>query len=331
MKPSIIYQNSLTTLIAILIDSIIGDPQKIYNKIPHPVVGIGKWIGLLDGYFNKPNITEQKQLQNGKIALGFILGLPVGLALGLTNGFNRFLSSTKSTLLLGTLSSTLIAQRSLYNHVECVAIALEHQDIKQARFAVSQIVGRQTDCLDESGISRAAIESLAENFSDGITAPILWSFVGGFPGLVAYKTINTADSMIGHFTQRYRYFGRAAAKVDDWVNLPASRLSAFWIMLASNQFKNRSQIAKEAKTHRSPNAGWPEAAMAFGAHICLGGPRHYAEETVSAPWMGQGRKMLGEKDIRNCLKIFRNACFFQAFFLTITTIFLCKNNKLSKK
>jgi len=180
-------------------------------------------------------------------------------------------------VIVAILASSLIAQRSLYEHVERVATTLEREGLDGGRRAVSQIVGRDPDALDEAGVARAAIESLAENFSDGIVAPVFWLAVGGLAGGAAYKAINTADSMIGHRTPRHNDFGFAAAKLDDVVNLPASRLCALLIVLAASVTRNASasnawtSVWRDARHHRSPNAGWPEAAMAGALGLSLAG------------------------------------------------------------
>ena len=194
------------------------------------------------------------------------------------------------------LASTLIAQRSLHEHVAGVADALEKAGAEGGRQAVAHIVGRDSEALDEAGVARAAIESLAENFSDGVVAPVLWMLIAGLPGAAVYKAINTADSMIGHRTSRYQAFGWAAARVDDLVNLPASRLSALLIIAAAAVTKQASASAawravrRDARRHRSPNAGYPEAAMAGALGLALAGPRNYGGVRVDDAFMGNGRR-----------------------------------------
>ena len=194
-------------------------------------------------------------------------------------------------IVVAILASSLIAQRSLYEHVARVADALERDGLDAGRRAVSQIVGRDPDALDEAGVARAAIESLAENFSDGVVAPVFWLAVGGLAGGAAYKAINTADSMIGHRTPRHEDFGFAAARLDDLVNLPASRLAALLIVLASGASARRTPgraVWRDARKHRSPNAGWPEAAMAGALGLSLAGPRVYGG--VHGRRRGHGRR-----------------------------------------
>jgi adenosylcobinamide-phosphate synthase len=196
------------------------------------------------------------------------------------------------------------------------------------RHAVAKIVGRNPDVLDEAGISRAAIESLAENFSDGVVAPILWTALGGLVGGALYKAINTADSMIGHREERYRAFGWAAARLDDIVNLPASRLAALWLILGALLTPGASArdaaraVWRDAAHHRSPNAGWPEAAMAGALGLKLAGPRVYGETLVADAFMGSGRREAAAADIRQALRLFTRACAIQAVTLFALLVIL---------
>src|SRR6185312_6365875 len=194
-------------------------------------------------------------------------------------------------------------------HVARVALALERDGIDAGRAAVSHIVGRDPDALDEAGVCRAAIESLAENFSDGVVAPVFWLAVGGLAGGAAYKAINTADSMIGHHTPRHEAFGFAAARLDDLVNLPASRVSALLIVCASGTAAPNAWAAvwRDASKHRSPNAGWPEAAMAGALGLSLAGPRVYGGIMVDDATMGDGRREASAQDIRAALSLYRRA------------------------
>lgn len=218
------------------------------------------------------------------------------------------------TLLTAILASSLIAQRSLYSHVADVASALERQDLAAGRIAVAKIVGRDPDVLDNSGVARAAIESLAENFADGIVAPVFWMAVGGLAGAALYKAINTADSMIGHKNERYRDFGWASARLDDWVNLPASRLAAALLLVVApsgHRYAAFQAVWRDAGKHRSPNAGWPESAMAGALDLQLAGPRIYAGEIIPDAFMGQGRRDAAAADIRAALHLYRRACILQ--------------------
>jgi adenosylcobinamide-phosphate synthase len=223
------------------------------------------------------------------------------------------------------VASALIAQRSLHRHVADVAIALESGDIGAARTAVSRIVGRDTGALDEAGVARAAIESLTENFSDAVVAPVLWLFIAALPGIALYKAINTADSMIGHLTPRYQSFGWAAARLDDLVNLPASRSSALLLVAAAALRKDTSAkeawhtVWRDASHHRSPNAGYPEAAMAGALGLSLAGPRVYAGVRVDDAMMGTGRRDAKASDIRRALALYRYADAILVVVLIMTT------------
>jgi len=216
-------------------------------------------------------------------------------------------------LAVALVASTLLAQRSLFVHIADVADALEEGDINAAREAVARVVGRDTTDLDEAGIARAAIESLAENFSDGVVAPSLWMIVAGLPGAAFYKAINTADSMIGHRNERYRDFGQTAAKLDDFVNLPPSRLSALLIVASAYVTRGASAssswraMRRDASRHASPNAGYPEAAMAGALGFALGGPRSYEGAEHDGAWMGDGRSDLNAHDIHDALRLYTSA------------------------
>ena len=222
-----------------------------------------------------------------------------------------------AVLCLAVLASSLFAQRSLYDHVAAVREGLAFGGLPAGREQVARIVGRDPAALDEAGVARAAIESLAENFSDGVTAPAVWCALFGLPGAAACKAVNTADSMIGHRNERYGQFGRFAAKLDDLVNLPASRLSAVWISLAAAIMPGASPagalraVWRDARRHHSPNAGWPEAAMAGALGLRLGGPRQYAETFIDDPWMGNGRPAATADDIGRALRLYRRAAAIQ--------------------
>jgi len=216
-------------------------------------------------------------------------------------------------LIAGILGSSLVAQRSLHRHVADVARALDDGGVAAGRAAVAHIVGRDTGELDTAGIARAAIESLAENFSDAVVAPIVWMVIGGLPGAALYKAINTADSMIGHRTARYAEFGWGAARLDDLVNLPASRLCAL-LLVAAAAFSGDSSasaawraVRRDAARHRSPNAGYPEAATAGALGLALAGPRSYGGRRVDDALMGDGRRDADSRDIRRALALYRSA------------------------
>lgn len=296
--------------LALLIEAAFGYPAWLYRWIGHPVTWIGRLITLLDRYMNRDTDGADTRRFNGTVALVILLfcvGAPVFFI------ETRLYQVPFGDVVAALAASTLLAQRSLYTHVKRVAEGLEHS-LDAGRVAVSHIVGRDPEALDEAGVSRAAIESLAENFSDGIVAPALWTAVAGVTGGALYKAINTADSMIGHRTPRFVDFGRTAARVDDFVNMPASRLaggliiaSAFLTPGASARNAWRAMV-EDAARHRSPNAGWPEAAMAGAIGVALAGPRAYGGKVVQDHWMGrEGRRTVNADDIRRALRIYRLA------------------------
>jgi adenosylcobinamide-phosphate synthase len=298
------------TLLALLIEAIVGYPDRLARAIGHPVTWIGRLLSILDRTLNRETDSRPARRAAGTIAILVVVGVVVTVALALERGLGLLSFGVVGTALL---ASTLIAQRSLYDHVMRVASALEQCGVAGAREAVSQIVGRDPQALDEAGVARAAIESLAENFSDGVVAPVCWLAVGGLAGGAAYKAINTADSMIGHRTPRYEAFGWATAKLDDLVNLPASRLSALLIVAAAAPTSGASArrawraVRRDARRHRSPNAGFPEAAMAGALGLALAGPRIYGGVRVEDAIMGDGRREATPADIRAALALYQRA------------------------
>lgn len=297
--------------IALLIEAAAGYPDALYAQIRHPVVWIGALIAQLDRALNRPGDSFSTRKAAGVLALLVLLLVTGGVA-GSVAALCRHLPF--GGVLEAALACTLIAQRSLYDHVAAVADAFATGGLEAARTAVSRIVGRNPATLDEHGVSRAAIESLSENFSDGVVAPAVWLLVGGLPGIALYKAINTADSMIGHRTPRHEAFGWAAARLDDLVNLPGSRLSALLIAGAA-RFTDGADwveawrsVRRDAHRHRSPNAGWPEAAMAGALDLRLGGPRTYGGVRIDDAWMGPGRTAATPQDIARALRLYRRAC-----------------------
>jgi adenosylcobinamide-phosphate synthase len=304
-------------LTALATEVAFGFPDAIYRRIGHPVSWLGVLIARLEDRWNRSKFLPLTRRMFG-IATLLLLIVVCGVA-GMVVSLlaERFLPSFASLLVCGAAASTCLAQRSLDTHVGAVADALEQKGIEGGRHAVSQIVGRDTAELDEAGVSRAAIESLAENFSDGVVAPLFWLLIASLPGAFIYKAINTADSMIGHKSDRYRAFGWASARADDLVNLPASRLAVIWLVLAAAILPGlsaRSAIEalwRDASKHRSPNAGWPEAAMAGALGLRLGGPRAYDGAMLNEPWIGDGREQTSTRDIRVALTQYRVACAIQ--------------------
>jgi adenosylcobinamide-phosphate synthase len=288
----------LFTLAAMLIEAAFGYPQILVRRIGHPIMWIGSLIARLDRTLNAGTAQRAK----GVLAVVILLMVCGGLAA---------LALVLPWWLLAIPASSLLAQRSLYDHVVRVAEGLEI-NLTSGRHAVSMIVGRDPEVLDEAGVARAAIESLAENFSDGIVAPVFWLACGGFVGGVSYKAINTADSMIGHKTERHLRFGWAAARLDDLVNLPASRLTGMLLVgaaaiLGKDWRGALRAIWRDAGRHRSPNAGYPEAAMAGALGLALAGPRSYGGVLVDDALMGDGRRNATAQDIHDALKLYRMA------------------------
>jgi len=293
-----------------LIELAIGYPQALLRAIGHSVTWIGRLIALFDRSLNRETDTPQRRRGAGVLAVVIMCAVVGAVALLAQSALFRL---PFGLLFVALAASTLIAQRSLHRHVADVALALEKDGLDAGRRAVGHIVGRDTAMLDEAGVARAAIESLAENFSDGVVAPVLWMIIGGLPGAALYKAINTADSMIGHRTPRYEAFGWAAARLDDLVNLPASRLGALLIVAAAALRGDAAAgpawraVARDAPKHRSPNAGYPEAAMAGALGLALAGPRVYGGVVVDDAMMGQGRRGVSAADIRRALALYRRA------------------------
>ena len=294
---------------ALLLEAAAGYPNALFSAIRHPVVWAGALIGWLDRTLNREGLPPADRRSRGVLAVAVLLATSAGPA--------WVLQALLPWPLLVVLAATLPAQRSLYAYVAAVGDALRDGGLPAGRQAVAHIVGRNPDTLDEAAVVRAAIESLAENFSDGVVAPAVWGVVAGLPGMAAYKAVNTADSMIGHLTPRHRAFGWAAARLDDLVNLPASRLSAAWLVLAACLQRGASPglalctVRRDARQHRSPNAGWPEAAVAGALGLRLAGPRTYGTVTVADAWMGDGRAEATLDDLRRALALYRTACALQ--------------------
>ena len=300
----------MVLLLATLIDRLVGDPDWLWRRWPHPVVWFGALIGAADRGLNRPSLSFA-----GRRTLGIVSILALaGLALGAGLLIQRALAPIgwAGLLVEALVASVFLAQKSLGDHVEAVRAALEREGLEAGRRAVSMIVGRDPNELDEAGVCRAAIESLAENASDGVVAPWLALALFGLPGLFVYKMVNTADSMIGHRSERYLAFGWGAARLDDLLNLAPARLTALLFAGMASVSGGRSAGVRawktawrDASTHRSPNAGWPEAAMAGALALSLGGPRRYGALVVDAPCLGaEGRREAGPGDIAAALRLF---------------------------
>ena len=310
--------------IALLVEALVGYPTALQQHMGHPVQWMGALINYLDDGLNDLEATPSSNRLNGVFAIVALLvccALPAYI-------IARLLASVPYGWVLNILIATaFIAQKSLDKHVQAVAETLPHS-LADARVAVSKIVGRDPNQLDESGVAKAALETLAENASDGVVAPVFWYAVLGLPGLVAYKAVNTADSMIGHKSEKYLNFGWAAARLDDVINLPASRLTGALFSLAAFTHGKLAMhnawnaMRRDAAKHNSPNAGWPESAMAGGLGLQLGGPRSYGGETLQLPTMGNGRSPQNATDISEGLTLFRNAMALLILMGAILAIFL---------
>ena len=308
----------LLLLAAILLDRVVGDPPWLWQRVPHPVVIFGKAIDIFERHLNRTSFTAEGRRLNGVFT---IVALLAGSA-----AVGMLLSALLSHLgLVGIILEVIIvavflAQKSLGDHVQAVANGLLCDGLEGGRAAVAMIVGRDPQTLDEAGVSRAAIESLSENFADGVVAPALWYAIAGLPGILAYKMLNTADSMIGHKNERFLQFGWASARLDDLANWPAARLSAVFIALgtvlklgAGAVRRSLSAALRDSGLHRSPNSGWPEAAMAGALDLQLAGPRVYGGTRVSEPMMhASGRSDAGPADILKGIGVFYAACSVMA-------------------
>ena len=265
----------MTLILAMLLDAAVGEPKAIYNRVPHPAVLMGRLIGWADDRFNQGDDPKSDRRRNGILTM---LALAIGALL-----LGKLLAAFGPLVEILVLAA-LLAQRSLVDHVRDVANALRLSQ-GDGRMMVARIVGRDTSAMDGPAISRAAIESAAENFSDGVIAPIFWFALLGLPGLLLYKITNTADSMIGYRTERHRDFGWAAARFDDLLNLIPARMTAVLIAATHQVFHGWPLLVRDARQHRSPNAGWPEAAMARALNVALSGPRSYDGEMRDFPYV----------------------------------------------
>lgn len=314
----------LILLAALVADWFIGDPDRLWARTGHPVVWFGRLIDLLDNALNHGSDPAAVRYRKGALAWSVMVGAALTAA-WLAGAVLAWLGPL-GWLVEGFAVFALLAQKSLRDHVAAVAGGLRGEGIEAGRRAVARIVGRDPERLDRAGVARAAIESLAENFSDSVVAPAFWYAVFGLPGIVAYKMINTADSMIGHRSERYLEFGRVAARADDLANWLPARLSALivaagaWTLGGLGAARAALAIAlRDAGLHRSPNAGWPEAGFAGALALALGGPRAYREGTVAQAFLnGAGHRALDAADIDRALGLFARSCFALWAFAALT-------------
>ena len=293
-------------LLALVLDAYLGEARFLFRWTGHPVEWIGRLIGFLDAKLNREKRGDVDRTIRGALVVIFVVVVAggVGVAItwaSLTNPWGWFIELA--------LIFSLLAGRSLYDHVKAVALGL-NESTEAGRQAVRHIVGRDPSFLDDHGVARAAIESAAENFSDGVIGPVFYYLLFGLPGLCIYKAVNTMDSMIGYKNTRYAAFGFTAAKLDDALNILPSRLAGLFIVIAAFFAPTASPIAawrimwRDAGKHGSPTAGWTEAPMAGALNIALAGPRKYAERVVDGAWIGDGTAQVGATDIRRALKLY---------------------------
>jgi adenosylcobinamide-phosphate synthase len=302
-------------LLAFVLDAVFGDPDWLYRRLPHPVAWLGQIIEVGESRWNRGSA----RFWRGLLFVAMVVALTGTLGWGVERFCNLF---PGGWMLEAVLASTLIAYRGLHDRVRDVAEAL-YQGLAAARTAVAHIVGRDTERLDAHGVARAAAESLAENFCDGVVAPMFWFALFGLPGLCAYKAVNTLDSMIGQRNPRFEHFGKAAARLDDALNWVPARLAGL-IMVAAARFLPEARmrdawraVRRDAGRHRSPNAGWPEAALAGALGFRLAGPREYADGLVEDAWMGDGYAELDAAALRASLRLYRVAGGVVAGFLIL--------------
>lgn len=300
--------------LALAIDAAVGWPGRLHAMIGHPVVWIGALIQAVEARFNRGGVWRRRTMGAAcvVIVITAAAGPAVLIQIALPSGVTGY-------ALAVILAWPWIAARSLYDHVAAVARTLGSGDPTAARTAVAKIVGRDPARLDQGGVARAGMESLAENASDGVVAPLFWGAVFGLPGLVGYKAVNTLDSMIGHRNELYEDFGKVAARLDDVLNLIPARLTVLLFAAVSGRPRAAASVAlRDARHHRSPNAGWPEAAMAGALDVRLSGPRVYGDRVADEPWVNEGAPDPGADDMSRGLRLYvRAMILFGAALLLI--------------
>jgi adenosylcobinamide-phosphate synthase len=311
---------------AMALDWLIGDPRWLWRGVlRHPVVLIGGAVAWLERRHNRPERSDRTRRWLGTLTVVLIVACAalIGWAIDWLAEATPY-----GWLIELVLVAILIAQRDLFDHVRHVGRALARDGLEGGRAAIARIVGRDPDSLDRHAVLRAAIESLAENFSDGVIAPLLWYLLLGPIGICVYKAVNTLDSMIGHRSDRFLAFGMAAARLDDAANLIPARLSGLLLALAALFVPKAKPVAalttmwRDAAKHRSPNAGWPEAATAGALDLALAGPRRYHGTTVTDDWIGAGRARAEPLDLRRALALFAIACALAAVLMLLTVLLL---------
>jgi adenosylcobinamide-phosphate synthase len=302
-------------LLALVLDVFVGEARPVFRYLPHPVVAIGNLVAFFDRRLNRAERSDADRRLRGALAVAIVVGVVFAIGWFTHQTFMRLRMGWAAEALL---VAVLVAQRSLYDHVAAVATALASEGIDGGRREVAHIVGRDPDSLDAHGVARAAMESLFENFGDGVVAPIFWYLVAGLPGILVLKAINTLDSMIGHKTPRHHAFGMVAAHLDTVVMWIPARLAALCIVIASATLPGGSPLGaiktmlRDAGKHRSTNAGWPEGAGAGALGLALAGPRRYHGAVVNDPWIGDGKARATHEDIERALRLYVVACLVHA-------------------
>lgn len=307
-------------MVAMVADALLGWPSRLFSRIGHPVTWLGWLIAALDSRWNRETDTPSIRRVAGVVAALLVIALAAGIGWLLQRLIPAGLTGMA---ILGILAWPFVAFRSLYDHVAAVRDPLRAGDIEAARRKVAMIVGRDPNQLDEAGIARAAIESLAENASDGVVAPVFWGVLFGLPGIIGYKAVNTLDSMIGHRSLRHEAFGWAAARIDDAANFVPARLTGLLFVALARSEKRSDALScmrKDARHHRSINAGWPEAAMAGALGVRLCGPRSYDGEVADEPWLNAAAVDPAAADITRALETYVGAMFALTLVLVVFAI-----------
>lgn len=307
----------LLMLVAWTIEAAFGWPDWLYRHIRHPVVWLGALVRQLEKALNRPSFGRATRYAAGAVVSLAVVMITTILAYLFTHALPNSWPGFAIEVLA---ASSLIASRSLHAHVAAVAPPLSQNDITSARAAVSHIVGRDPRKLDDAGVARASLESLAENTSDGIVAPVFWGSIFGLPGIAAYKAVNTLDSMIGHRNGRYAAFGGFAARLDDAMNFIPARLTGAFFATGALSRRALTMMFRDARNHRSPNAGWPEAALAGALDVRLSGPRQYGADVTAEPWLNGDARDPSAADIRRGLALYRRAMGIFATILTMIVI-----------
>lgn len=313
----------LLLLAALALEPVLGEARGPLARLPHPVRLIGLVVGRLDGKLNRPDRSDAERRWRGILLVLLICVLAGAAGAGMT-WLSR--NAPVGWLLELAMMIALLAQRSLFRHVHGVGEALRQGGIEPGRAQVAHIVGRDVRQLDEHGVARAAIESCAENFSDAVVAPAFWYILLGLPGMLVYKAVNTMDSMIGYRSPGYRAFGWAAARLDDVANLVPARLAGLYLACAAilvpgaDARRGLRTMLGDAGKHRSPNAGWPEAAVAGALGLSLGGPRRYPGIVVDDPWIGAGTARATPGDITRALTLFAGGCVINGVMVAAMTV-----------